>query len=191
MSGAPRRLRLLYAPTNVHAWACSRAAAIDDELRRAAPEARALALPWHEWSLCDDGEHLVNAALPAFATALARAVVDAWDEGGDREEGREVLVLSDSSIDHYADGADVVRRALAAHGVLRATVDAVCGSGFAVAPAFAGRLRRPGRTRGGGVLVLVGGWNDAWHSAASERELRASVRRFCAAARRWTAAATG
>ena len=190
---------LLYAPTSVHVWACARASALDDELAR---HARPLALPWDEWALGNDGEHLQEAHFPGFVAALADAVADALR--GDDEEGRkqateteedDVLVLTDSSVDFYEGGADAVVRALEERGVHRARVDAVCGSGLLRSPTFSSRLRARGcsrrrRRRGPhdaqrGVVVLVGGWNDVWHSSASERALRAAARRFCAAARRW------
>ena len=181
---------LLYAPTSVHVWACARASALDDEL---ALRAQPLALAWESWRLGDDDEHLVESAFPCFVAALADAVAGALRGGeagqrhGDFDD--EVLVLTDSSVDFYRNGAVAVVRALKERGVRHARVDAVCGSGLLRSPTLGSRLRarcsRRRRQTSRGVVVLLGGWNDVWHSQASESALRAAARRFCAAAERW------
>ena len=148
--------------------------------RRAVRHGTPLDLTWERWELGDDGEHLTEAAFPNFVEALADAVAGALEQ-----EEKEVLVLTDSSVDFYEDGAGEVARALDKRGVRRARVDAVCGSGLLRGPTFGSRLRAHASRGGGGVVVLVGGWNDVWHSTASEKALRAAARRFCAAAERW------
>ena len=96
-------------------------------------------------------------------------------------------VLSDSTIDHNDQNVrracrrasrDIVRR-FARAGV-RASVDAVCGSGFVARASygehFASRLRALRRGGFDAALLVVGGWNDATSGHSEARVVRAVAR---------------
>jgi len=159
-------MRVLHLRVDVGRWACPALAALDAALLTAGSTPLDN-VPWEAFAcLPDDPDHFPDDAYAAFVAALVPRACTAGC-------GASVLVLADSTVGHgdWHGGAwsgtwsEALEGAFAASGV-RATVDAVCGSGF-VAGADRGehfRARLAAARRRGeewDSVLLVGGWNDA------------------------------
>jgi hypothetical protein len=180
-------MRVLHVRVDVGRWACPELAALDAALLAAGSTPLA-DVPWDALAcIADDPDHFLD---DAYATFIAALVPRACSVGC----GASVLVLTDSTVGHgdWHEGvwtgawSDALERAFAASGV-RATVDAVCGSGF-VAGADRGehfRARLAAARRRGwewDSVLLVGGWNDA--GASRQERVRAAASACVALAQR-------
>ena len=125
----------------------------------------ALHLPWHSFPLLDDNDHFTKRGQHTFHKALVAVV-------GTRHP--RILVLADSTIGYYPDAPEQLRRQFALQGV-DATVDAICGSGFAARAIegyhFRARWRSAVRNSRHTVaspqydaVLVIGGWNDVHHA---------------------------
>lgn len=157
---------VFHVTTDVHRWGHPTLSCLDATL--CAAGSVPLSLPWWNLTFLPDGEHLTPASQGRFDTLLIEAVAPQL------QPGASVYVVTDSTVAHHdheyhGSASRSLERAFLAHPkAIRATVDAVCGSGFVALASerqhFYHRLSRVcgrGRGRSGyDHLLFVGGWND-------------------------------
>lgn len=177
-------MSVFHAQTRGPPWTGAIPPLVDERLR--SEGSKELSLDWTRYDY-EDGEHFTEASARAFCDDLVDALEARcrW--------ARRVWIFTDSTIGHndYEEGAWTgaasarLASSLGAGGV-DASVDAVCGSGFAAMSAeglhFAARIAAR-RRRGADppdAVVFVGGWND---DGRSESAVSLAIAGACRAAR--------
>lgn len=177
---------LLHAPTSAPPWTSELTRFVDallhDEGSYEVP------VEWTRYEY-EDGDHFTDVGAAAFCEDLVRAVLTRC------EANQRLWILSDSTIGHNdydalhggwtgAASARIAARLRAAG--IEATVDAVCGSGFAAMSAegehFAARIaaRRRCAVAPPDAVLFIGGWND---EGRGEDRLGLAISGACRAAR--------
>lgn len=166
---------LLAALVNVEPWRGNVAREIDSTMREEGM--RSFDIPWTSYAYTeDDPDHFCASHLSRFADDLSHQLRKSRCPS-------PALIVTDSTVGHYTDGADMVRQRCRDAGI-QVVVDAVNGSGFVAGSPdhFVARLsvrRRAGERYAS--VVFMGGWNDASYHP---RLVRAAVSRACSEAHR-------
>ena len=177
---------LLHAQTSGPPWTSEHTRFVDALLQNEG--SCEISVDWTRYAY-EDGDHFTDVGAAAFCEDLVQAVLVRCGAN------RRLWILSDSTIGHNDydavhgewTGAASARIAaqLRAAGV-EATVDAVCGSGFAAMSSegehFAARIaaRRRGAVAPPDAVLFIGGWNDEGRRAD---QLGLAISGVCRAAR--------
>ena len=174
---------MLYATlTNVSPWSSPTLALIDSILLE--HQVSMFDMPWSSYTYEADGEHFTPESLDVFVVDLAKRLASLGVRGS-------LLVVTDSTIDHFGEyGSRRLVGELNEYGV-RASVRAECGAGYyarGVNYSTAVTLLEEARDgRRWDNVVFMMGWNDSCgHSRrlgiTTDRVLRAAISRACSRA---------